>query len=202
MTKKSGVYFISDDNEIRIGESKDLDERIKQHNSSRSKTEILAILPCEPHGTKLEEEEAQEYFRQYHIRGSFYSIEIKDMISDYINKRTLDRMDIKKKEIKRKGTVNTLWGPESITEWLPNCSVYPHKFAGYMDEPSSKTGFRPRQVTVLGEVMYLSEKAKRLYQNIVKDTKIKLANGELQNEYIRDELGATGTGPRRSNKRI
>ena len=202
MTKKSGVYFISDDNEVRIGESKDLEERIKQHNSSRSKTEIVAILPCEPHETKYEEGVAEEHFKQYHTKGSFYSIEIKDMIPDYINKRTLDRLDIKKKEIKRKGTVKTLWGPESITEWLPNCSVYPHKFAGYMDEPSSKSGFRPRHVTVLGKVMYLSEPAKRLYQNIVKDTKIKLANGELENEYIRDELGATRTRPRRSNKRI
>jgi|TARA_Y100000296_G_scaffold51393_1_gene58924 hypothetical protein len=190
---KSGVYFIWDGQKVRIGEGKDAKKRIKQHISSRGthNTKILGLLLCEENETKYEENLAEIYFKSYHIEASFYSPEVKDLVTDYINNRILEKLDIKELEIKRKGEIQTLWGPETITNFLPKCDMFPWKYATYMGRKDSAKGLKPRKIKILGKYYYFSEPAKKWYQNIVKDKKQKIRKKLLKNgvkEHLLDGI--------------
>tara|TARA_E500000178_G_scaffold289154_1_gene292121 strand:+ start:278 stop:820 length:543 start_codon:yes stop_codon:yes gene_type:complete len=177
---RSGVYFLGGDKRVRIGEAKDLEKRIKTHISSRANTDVIDLLECLSNETKKEEKLAQDYFKEYHDRDSFYFEEIRPLIPGYIKQRKLDRINFNNKLIIKKGTINTLWGPETITNHLPRCDMFPELYAGYMGRKDTKSGLKPRSIVIEGKRYYQSELFKKWYQKIARHIKEQIREGNIK----------------------
>jgi|SRR5210317_1173500 hypothetical protein len=173
---KSGTYFLSDEKEIRIGCAEDVEKRYRQHLSSNFRTKIVGFIPTDPKEIFVEEQKAFNHFSDYKIRNSFYDITILPKIPFYINDRIITRTNCLNNLKKRTGIIQTLWGEENLTNFRQRCDIFPDQFVTFMGKAGTKSGEKPRKFVIGGKTYYVSEKAKRLIQSIVRDTKEKLIN--------------------------
>ena len=167
----AGVYFISDDNSVRIGQSKNIKKRLGSHRSSRLQNNIICVLRCDNNEQKFEEKLAQEYFKDYHIKNSFYSIEIVNQVRSYVSNREIEKLDLKKSGIERNGKVTSLFGEVATKQHLPPCSFLPNETAQYIGTKNNRKGLTPRTRWVNGKRKFLSAKAHDIERAFVKDTK-------------------------------
>lgn len=152
-----GVYFGKSTDAIRIGEGIVIEKRTKTHQSSCLSYTVPFILECRKEERKLEEKLAQEFFKKYHLKGSFFSLEIEDLIPEYIE----NRKEIKEqKNIKKasRGKLNTLYGEESLSDLLPRCSFFPEETVGYMGKKDSIKGLKFRTILINNKRVPVSEK--------------------------------------------
>jgi len=170
----AGIYFITDDNQVRIGMSKNISQRIKQHRSSSSTARLITWLACDDKELQYEENLAHKHFENYHIRDSFYSIEISTEVLSYVSNRTNEKLDFGKPENQKTGKVNTLFGEKLTKDFLPQCDYISGLTAGYIGTKHTRRGLRPRVKWINGERKYLSEKAHKMYIEFSKDTKARL----------------------------
>tara|TARA_Y100000593_G_scaffold95083_1_gene199332 strand:- start:2014 stop:2613 length:600 start_codon:yes stop_codon:yes gene_type:complete len=170
----AGIYFITDDIQVRIGMSRNISQRIKQHRSSSSSARLITWLMCDIKELHYEENLAHKHFENYHIRDSFYSMEISTKVLSYVANRTNEKLEIGKSENQKTGKVNTLFGEKLTKDFLPQCDYIPGLTAGYIGTKHTRQGLRPRVKWINGERKYLSEKAHKMYIEFSKDTKSKL----------------------------
>ena len=173
MSNTSGQYFLDDGRDIRIGCAEDVLERLRQHQSSNRLIKLIGIVPTHPKEIFDEEKVAFNYFERYKIRKSFYSREILPKIPFYIQDRILERNDLLDNIVKRTGTIQTLWGEESLTSIRERCDIFPNQFVTIMGRAGTKAGERPRKFVIEGKTYHVSERAKNLIQSIIRDTKEK-----------------------------
>jgi hypothetical protein len=173
MKKNSGVYFGSDEKEIRIGCSIDVWDRTKNHQSSNNRYKVVGFIPTDKKEIFDEENKAFNYFQDYKIRNSFYDISILAKIPHYIQDRILEKNELLNKIIKKTGTIQTLWGEENLTSFRQRCDIFPEQYATFMGRAGTKLGEKPRKFTIEGKNYIVSEKAKRFIQSIIRDTKQK-----------------------------
>jgi len=190
-SKISGQYFLDDGTDIRIGCSKDIKERVSKHQSSNNNIKIVAIVPTDPKEIFDEEHKAFNHFQDYLLpkKGSgesFYSRDILDKIPGYVVDRTLERENLLNKQIKRTGTIQTLWGEESLISFRERCDIFPDQYVAFKGKAGTKSGERPRKETIEGKTYKVSERGKRLIQSIRRDTKNKKEKNEQNNTKNRD----------------
>ena len=169
INKKCGVYFFFDGKEVRIGMSEDVEKRLKTHKSSNSKIEVLGIINCLENELRLEESKAFNYFKKYLINNSFYSIEIIDLVPSYIIKRTLEKNNIKENPNKKGTTIGTLYGPVNILSIRKRCDIFPDQPAAIVGRAGTNEKYR--KIKIGNNVYIVSEKFKKLYQQIIRDIK-------------------------------
>ena len=175
--KTSGQYFIDDGTDIRIGCSEDIESRLKKHQSSNRKAKLVAIIPTDPKEIFDEEQKAFNYFKEYKLRDSFYSRDdVLPKIAGYVNDRLLDRANLLNLHLKRNGTVQTLYGEENLINFRERCDIFPDQYVTFMGKAGTKSGESPRTFTIEGKTYKVSERAKRLIQSIVRDSKNKMNN--------------------------
>ena len=173
MKTNSGVYFGCDEKEIRIGCSANVTLRLKEHQSSNNRFKLVGFIPTDKKEIFDEEDKAFNYFKDYKIRNSFYDISILPKISYYIQDRILERNELLNKIIKRTGTIQTVYGEENLTSFRLRCDIFPEQFVTFMGRAGTKSGERPRKFIIEGKTYIVSEKAKKLIQSIIRDTKQK-----------------------------
>jgi hypothetical protein len=169
INKKCGVYFFFDGKEVRIGMSEDVEKRLKTHKSSNSKIEVLGIINCLENELRLEESKAFNYFKEYLINNSFYSIEIIDLVPSYIIKRTLEKNNIKENPNKKGTTIGTLYGPVNILSIRKRCDIFPDQPAAIIGRAGTNEKYR--KIKIGDNIYTVSEKFKKLYQQIIRDIK-------------------------------
>ena len=169
-----GIYFIKTTDGIRIGQSKNIKSRFSSHKSSNYNITILAILNCLKNELNAEEQKAFNFFKDYHIQDSFYKEDISEMIDSYIVKRTLEKNNIADKRAARGTFIGTLYGSISSISIRPNCDIFPDQKATIMGRAGGKQTYR--KIIIEGKTYTVSEKFKKLYQAIVRDTKEKCTN--------------------------
>jgi len=165
-----GVYFGKSIDSIRIGQAIAIEERTKDHQGSSLSYTVAFILDCRSEELLKEEKLAFNFFKKYHIKGSFYSLEIEHLIPEYIEKRKQEKLN-KKNTKGTKGKIDTLFGEERMDDILPRCSFFPEQTAAYMGQKNSIRGIKPRTIFYNGKKVIVCEKMKKIYQQIVKDTK-------------------------------
>lgn len=173
MDKTSGQYFLDDGRYVRIGCAQDIQQRLGQHQSSNNNIKLIGLVPTDIKEIFDEEKKAFNYFEKYKVRKSFYSRKILPEIPHYIQDRILERSNLLEKQIERTGTVQTLWGPESLVIHRERCDIFPDQFVSFMGRAGTKKGERPRKFVIEGKTYHVSERAKRLIQSIIRDTKDK-----------------------------
>lgn len=173
---ESGTYFLNDEKEIRIGCGKNIEERYKQHLSSNFRTKIVGFIPTHSKEIFEEEQKAFNYFSDYKIRNSFYDIAILPKIPFYINDRILTRTNCLNNLKKQTGKIQTLWGEENLTNFRQRCDIFPEQFVTFMGKAGTQSGEKPRKYVIENKIYFVSDKAKRLIQSIIRDTKAKMSN--------------------------
>ena len=197
LKKKSGVYVIrhpdphTPKNElcVKIGEGKDLYERIKEYQTYWPYgIEILFVLPTPKEQRKQEEKLMHKKFAKYRIQSSEHFLIGNDigLIEDYIKEREgliinqpVERL---KKTQAPQGCFNfengeVKWDMTSGKEHLPNCIIFPEEKAGVVD----KVGGRVRKVGMKFGNDYgqypISEKGRKFYNAIVHGAMHRLERG-------------------------
>jgi len=162
------IYFISDGIYIKIGQAKDLKNRITGMQTENPK-ELFVIARIEVLETQLniEERKAHSYFRKYNLKNKFnrewFSGEIEPLIDEYVKSRNGIILDKKleiynrtKRKTKDRWIRNTVYGIEHFDRTRPRCFFYP-------DEPAQITGHAGpdesyRTMAWKGERVYISQK--------------------------------------------
>jgi len=175
----SGQYFLDDGTNIRIGCAKDIERRLREHQSSNKNIKLVAIVPTDPKEIFDEEKKAFNHFQDYKLPKtgsgeSFYSRDILNKIPGYVQDRLLDRANLLNTHLKRNGTVQTLYGEENLISFRERCDIFPDQYVTFMGKAGTKSGERPRTFTIEGKTYKVSERAKRLIQSIIRDTKNKM----------------------------
>jgi len=170
-----GVYFGKSTDSIRIGEAIDIDKRTKDHQGSCLSYTVPFILECHKEERKLEEKLAQKFFKKYHVRDSFYGLEIEHLVPEYIENRKQEKLDKKNKK-GTKGKIDTLFGEESLDNILPRCHFFPEETAAYMGQKNSISGLKPRTISYGNKRVPISEKFKKIYQQLRRDFKKEIEN--------------------------
>ena len=179
--KTQGIYFIDDGDNIRIGESTDLDERLKTHRSSRGKNKTLLRnfmpLPDDTQGELFTAEEAAfEYFKDFRVKGetkSFYTRDILPLIADYITTITIEKYNVEQNKIENTGTIQTVYGQECLSVLRKKCDVFPEQDVAYYGKAGTHQGEKSRKFIFEGQIFHVGSKAKALFQLIIRDTKKK-----------------------------
>jgi len=179
--KTSGQYFLYDGTDVRIGCAKDIEERLRKHQSSNRNIKLVAIVPTDPKEIFDEEKKAFNHFQDYKLPKtgsgeSFYSKDILNKIPGYVNDRLLERANLLNTHLQRNGVIQTLWGEESLISFRERCDIFPDQYVTFMGKAGTKSGERPRTFTIEGKTYKVSERAKRLIQSIIRDTKSKMNN--------------------------
>jgi hypothetical protein len=123
----------------------------------------------------VEEKLAQKFFKKYHVRDSFYSLEIEHLVPEYIEKRKQEKLDKKNKK-GTKGKIDTLFGEESLDNILPRCHFFPEETAAYKGQKNSISGLKPRTIPYGNKRVPISEKFKKIYQQLRRDFKKEIEN--------------------------
>ena len=165
-----GVYFGKSTDAIRIGQGVVIEKRTKTHQGSCLSYTVTNILECRKEERLYEEKLAQEYFKKYHIKDSFFSLEIEDLIPEYIEKRKQEKLNKKNKK-GSKGKIDTLFGEESLDNILPRCHFFPEETAAYKGQKNSISGLKPRIISYGNKKVPISEKFKKIYQQLRRDFK-------------------------------
>jgi len=180
----SGVYFTAlydskgKVDSVRIGSSKDIGRRIREHKSSAAGYKLYRFIHTSVEECNDEETRAQDYFKDYKIENSKYSKEMFDKINSYANERDIERSGLHEKQVKRTGKISTLevsengsmeQVDESLTKFRKRCSIFPYQHAEIMNRAGSGETYRTAMIG--GVIHYLGSKAKLLYQAIRRDTK-------------------------------
>jgi len=173
--KKSGVYFGSAEIYVRIGCAKDIDDRRSTHEGSNLNFKLIGVIITDEKEIFDEEKRAFNYFEKYKIKKSFYDKKIIELIPQYITQRTLERANLSKKQTKRTGTIQTLWGEENLTSHRKRCDIFPEQYVAFMGKAGTKNGEKPRRFTIEGKTYEVSNRAKDFIQSIRRDTKQKIA---------------------------
>jgi hypothetical protein len=170
----SGQYFLDDGTDIRIGCSDDTLSRLKKHQSSNRKIEIVGFIPTDSKEIFDEEKKAFNYFKDYKLLNSFYSRDdVLPKIAGYVSNRILERTNLLNTQLKRTGTIQTLFGEENLISFRERCDIFPEQYVTYMGKAGTQKGEKPRTFTIEGKTYKVSERAKRLIQSIIRDTKRK-----------------------------
>ncbi len=175
----SGQYFLDDNKDIRIGCSENIEERLRKHQSSNRNIKLVAIIPTDPKEIFDEEKKAFNHFQDYKLPktgsgDSFYSRDCLPKIAGYVNDRILDRANLLNTQLKRTGTIQTLFGEENLISFRERCDIFPDQYVTFMGKAGTQKGERPRTFTIEGKIYQVSERAKRLIQSIIRDTKAKI----------------------------
>ena len=173
----SGVYFLDDKRDVRIGGAVDIEKRVNTHKSSNRNTEIIAVILTSPEEWREEEREAHAYFENYKLKNSFYDRDkVLPMIEHYVNRRNLERANLHKKQVKRTGTISTLYGEESLLSLRKRCDIFPNQYVAFMGKAGTKKGEKPREFVIEGKKYCVSNRAKELIQSIRRDIKKKISD--------------------------
>ena len=80
---KTNIYFIQSggNGAIKIGEAVNVEERLKQLQVGNP--EQLFILKILKHKPKTFETKLHKHFKNFHIKGEWYSNEIKELINEF-----------------------------------------------------------------------------------------------------------------------
>jgi len=175
----SGQYFLDDGKDIRIGCSENIEKRLSKHQSSNRNIKLVAIIPTDPKEIFDEERKAFNHFQDYKLPktgsgDSFYSRDdVLPKISDYVSDRILDRTNLLNTQLKRTGTIQTLFGEENLISFRERCDIFPDQYVTYMGKAGTQKGEKPRTFIIEGKKYKVSERAKKLIQSIIRDTKRK-----------------------------
>ena len=173
----SGQYFLDDGTDIRIGCSENTEERLRKHQSSNRKIEIVGFIPTDSKEIFDEERKAFNYFKDYKLINSFYSRDdVLPKIAGYVSDRILERTNLLNKQLKRTGTIQTLFGEENLVSFRQRCDIFPDQYVTYMGKAGTQKGEKPRTFTIEGKKYNVSNRAKELIQSIIRDTKAKISN--------------------------
>ena len=130
--KNCGIYFISDSNFIKIGQSQNIIDRIPALSTGNPNTLILqAWIPCRLGRLQPLEWKAHNHFKKYHHAREWFSLIDKvEMIEDYVSTESGILVENQEKSNKRTSTiVSTLFGLENGREFVPYCYFYPDQLA-------------------------------------------------------------------------
>ena len=173
----SGQYFLDDGTDIRIGCSENTEERLRKHQSSNRKIEIVGFIPTDSKEIFDEERKAFNYFKDYKLINSFYSRDdVLPKIAGYVSDRILERTNLLNTQLKRTGTIQTLFGEENLVSFRQRCDIFPDQYVTYMGKAGTQKGEKPRTFTIEGKKYNVSNRAKELIQSIIRDTKAKISN--------------------------
>ena len=173
----SGQYFLDDGTDIRIGCSENIEERLRKHKSSNRKIEIVGFIPTDSKEIFDEEKKAFNYFKDYKLLNSFYSRDdVLPKIAGYVSDRILERTNLLNTKLKRTGTIQTLFGEENLISFRERCDIFPDQYVTYMGKAGTQKGEKPRTITIEGKKYNVSNRAKKLIQSIIRDTKAKISN--------------------------
>ena len=173
----SGQYFLDDGTDIRIGCSENTEERLRKHQSSNRKIEIVGFIPTDSKEIFDEERKAFNYFKDYKLINSFYSRDdVLPKIAGYVSDRILERTNLLNTQLKRTGTIQTLFGEENLVSFRQRCDIFPDQYVTYMGKAGTQKGEKPRTFTIEGKKYNVSNRAKELIQSIRRDTKAKISN--------------------------
>ena len=174
-TITSGQYFLDDGVDIRIGCAKDVAERLKQHQSSNKNIKLIALVPTDSKEIFDEEKKAFNHFKDYKLKNSFYNRDdVLPKIATYVNDRLLDRANLLNTHLKRTGIIQTVYGEENLISFRERCDIFPDQYVTFMGKAGTQKGERPRTFTIEGKTYKVSDRAKRLIQSIIRDTKNKM----------------------------
>jgi len=180
--EKPGVYFITDftHSHVRIGECVNAAERLKDHISSRGKTNtiLLYFLECSNH---LQMEKAtHNYFKKYKLTNetnSFYSSEIIPLLEEYVTNRGLKYNTITE--------MTDLWGERTDRrEKRPRCFFFPEQTAQIMGKAGTGETYRTYQYE--GKRVFISSKFHNLEMNLKRQMEGKPTGSSLD-QFIYDE---------------
>lgn len=172
----SGVYFLDDGRDVRIGGSANIEKRVNTHKGSNKNSEIISVIITSPEEWLEEEKEAHTYFENYKLKNSFYDRnKVISMIPHYVNRRILERANLFKKQVKRTGIINTVYGEKSLLSLRKRCDIFPNQYVAFMGKAGTKKGEEPRKFVIEGKTIFVSNKAKELIQSVRRDTKQKIS---------------------------
>jgi len=139
----SGQYFLDDNKDIRIGCSENIEERLRKHQSSNRNIKLVAIIPTDPKEIFDEEKKAFNHFQDYKLPktgsgDSFYSRDCLPKIAGYVNDRILDRANLLNTQLKRTGTIQTLFGEENLISFRERCDIFPDQYVTYMGKAGTQ----------------------------------------------------------------
>jgi hypothetical protein len=168
MKKITCIYFISDGNYIKIGQAKDLPNRIAGMQTENPK-KLIVIAYIEVLETQLnvEERKAHKFFKKYRLQNNFnrewFSKEVEPLIDEYVKNRngkmldrTLQLYNRTQKKTKDRWTINTLWGPEELDRTRPRCFFYPDEQAQITGHAGPNENYRTMMWK--GKRVYISQK--------------------------------------------
>ena len=128
--KKCGVYFISDTNGIKIGFSDDIDQRLGDLQTGNSQLLThLTYIPTPKEKLLLEENKAQQYFKDSHMQGEWYSISEEEAYGYVEEREGVIINEAVKKESRTPTIISTLFGPQNGRSLVPPCYFYPDEMA-------------------------------------------------------------------------
>jgi chromosomal replication initiation ATPase DnaA len=168
MKKITCIYFISDGNYIKIGQAKDLQNRITGMQTENPR-ELFVTARIEVLETQLnvEERNAHNFFKKYRLKNDFnrewFNKEMEPLIEEYVKNRNgkmvdraLEIYNRTQKKTKDRWTRNTVYGIEDFDRTRPRCFFYP-------DEPAqiigrAGPGEKYRSMAWQGKKVYISQK--------------------------------------------
>ena len=121
----SGIYFYEemvDPGFCKLGLSKDIDKRKKQHSTSNPRPlRLIGFYPCQVNQLRHYESMAKWYFRKYHYKGEWYTKDIIPFVEDFVN--SLSGKETKSNT--KHEVVSTVYGETTRSDNRPNCFFFP-----------------------------------------------------------------------------
>ena len=181
----SGIYFIQSSTAIKIGKASLIAERFEAIQTSNPDfLKIHSIIPCSVKMYTREERLAHNFFKQWHLRGEWYKLDIIPMIKDYIKKRNGLLIEHETK-INKSGIykIATLEGVETVKLEKPMCHFYSWLPAQSKGVNGPKQTYR--KMLFKGNWVYISHKKHEENRDFVKNLKSKY---KINNEKPSDLL--------------